>query len=119
MVKIPPVIKISEQVSYRVDTDCWIHSGYCNEQQRVIGVKQAGEYRMHETLLHEILHACEKQLMADGKINAESTESYIEGMGVLLFHALVKSGLYNLRENPEWYQETLDFDEREENRSDG
>lgn len=50
--------------------------------------------RQNETLLHEIMHAVEYELVQRGKLIQESAEEYIEELGALLYQTLAMSGLW-------------------------
>lgn len=45
-----------------------------------------------ETLLHEIFHGCEKELVAAGLLSAENSEHYVEHMAGLLYRTLRRNG---------------------------
>lgn len=62
-----------------------------------------------ETLLHEIMHLAEMQLVEEGLLKAQSPEDYIEEMGKRLFRILKASGLWN--DDGQRYQGAFEWEE--------
>ena len=60
---------------------------------------------LNETLLHELFHAVEHELIRQGRLDKESSEEYVEMVTTMLYQSLVRSGIMKME--VEWEQLNL------------